>query len=47
MANQLGKRYACKKCGTLVLCVKAGVGVAVCCDQPMEVQAPRSLPSSD
>ena len=26
MANVLGKRYMCEKCGTEVLCNKAGTG---------------------
>ncbi|PZC45056.1 MAG: hypothetical protein C1O27_002566 [Chloroflexi bacterium] len=47
MANQLGKRYECKNCGTTILCTKAGTGEAHCCDQVMEVQQPRKLPSSD
>ena len=47
MANQLGKRYVCGQCGTLVLCVKAGEGAVACCDKEMELQAPRNLPSSD
>ena len=47
MANQLGKRYECKVCGSMVLCTKAGEGVIHCCDQEMELQQPRNLPSSD
>ncbi|MFC1910262.1 desulfoferrodoxin [Chloroflexota bacterium] len=47
MANQLGKRYRCTKCGTEVLNTKAGDGAVSCCDQPMEVQEPRQIPSSD
>ncbi|MDD5037719.1 MAG: hypothetical protein PHN78_00125 [Dehalococcoidales bacterium] len=47
MANQLGKRYRCKNCGTEVLCVKAGQGSATCCDKEMVVQEARALPSSD
>ena len=47
MANQLGKRFFCSQCGTLVLCVKAGGGSVVCCNAEMEIQAPRNLPSSD
>jgi hypothetical protein len=45
--NQLGKRYRCEKCGTEVLCTKAGEGVVNCCDQEMAAQEPRPLPSSD
>ena len=47
MANQLGKRYHCAKCGTEVLCTKAGGGTVSCDDQEMEVQEPRPVPSSD
>ncbi|RLC69687.1 MAG: desulfoferrodoxin [Chloroflexi bacterium] len=47
MPNQLGKRYRCEICGTEVLITKAGEGQVECCDQPMQVQQPRPLPSSD
>jgi len=47
MASQLGKRYRCQKCGTEILCTKAGDGAVTCCDQEMELQEPRPLPSSD
>lgn len=47
MANQLGKRYQCETCGTQVLCTKAGGGAILCCEQEMQVMAPRKLPSSD
>jgi len=47
MANQLGKRYKCGKCGTEILCTKASEGTATCCGQNMETQEPRPLPSSD
>ncbi len=47
MANQLGKRYECSVCETTILCTKAGEGELNCHDQPMEIQAPRKLPSSD
>ena len=47
MANQLGKRYACAVCGSIVLCTKSGEGTARCCDAEMELQQPRQLPSSD
>ncbi len=45
--NQLGKRFKCLSCGTEVLCTKAGEGTVNCCDQAMEIQEPRPLPSSD
>lgn len=47
MANQLGKRYRCSKCGTEILCTKAGEGIVICCGQPMETQEPKAVPSSD
>jgi len=47
VANQLGKRYRCTKCGTEVLCTKAGEGQIICCDQPMQTQEARPIPSSD
>jgi desulfoferrodoxin-like iron-binding protein len=47
MASQLGKRYRCAKCGTEILCTKAGKGTPVCCGQEMELQEPRPIPSSD
>ena len=47
MANQLGKRYRCSKCGTEVLCTKVGEGTVSCDDQEMKVQEPRPIPSSD
>ena len=47
MANQLGKRYVCAACATMVLCTKTGEGVIQCCDAEMGLQEPRKLPSSD
>ncbi len=48
MANQLGRRYQCEVCGSMVLCTKAGDGgVIQCHDKEMAVQQPRKLPSSD
>ena len=47
MASQLGKRYRCEVCGTEILCVKAGDGETTCCGKEMEVQEPRTIPSSD
>ena len=47
MPNQLGRRYQCEECGTVVLCTKAGEGPVRCCDVDMEVQQARKLPSSD
>jgi desulfoferrodoxin-like iron-binding protein len=47
VASQLGKRYRCTVCGTEVLCVKSGDSDLVCCDIEMEIQEPRTIPSSD
>ncbi|MFC1952733.1 desulfoferrodoxin [Chloroflexota bacterium] len=47
MASQLGKRYKCQVCGTETLCVKTGVSDIVCCEQEMEIQEPKTIPSSD
>ncbi len=47
MPNQLGRRYECSDCGTMVLCTKAGEGGVECCSKDMVVQQPKKLPSSD
>ncbi|MBN2317600.1 MAG: desulforedoxin [Acidobacteria bacterium] len=45
--SQLGKRYKCEKCGTEVLCTRAGEGTFTCCGEEMKLQEPKPLPSSD
>ncbi len=47
MANQLGKRYLCEKCGTEVLCNKPGTGSIECCEAEMKIKEAKALPSSD
>ena len=47
MANTLGKRYVCEKCGTEVLCNKGGPGTFECCDGQMKIKEAKPLPSSD
>lgn len=47
MANQLGKRYLCEKCGTEVLCNKPGTGSIECCAGEMKIKEAKALPSSD
>jgi hypothetical protein len=47
MANALGKRYMCEKCGTEVLCNKAGSGSLECCEGEMKLKEAKPLPSSD
>jgi desulfoferrodoxin-like iron-binding protein len=36
MANQIGKKYICTKCGCEFIVTKGGTGQLVCCGQPME-----------
>ncbi len=36
MANQIGKRYLCTKCGSEFIVTKAGNGTITCCGQLME-----------
>jgi len=36
MANQVGKRYVCAKCGTEFIVTRGGDGTLKCCDQAME-----------
>jgi hypothetical protein len=38
MANQVGKRYVCKKCGVEVIVTRGGNGVLHCCGQQMELK---------
>ncbi|MBN1568582.1 MAG: desulfoferrodoxin FeS4 iron-binding domain-containing protein [Acidobacteria bacterium] len=38
MANQVGKRYKCAKCGAEVIVTRAGNGTVTCCGQPMELK---------
>ncbi len=47
VANQLGKRFTCEKCGSEVLCIKPGDGAVECCGVPMELMQPKVLPSAD
>ncbi len=36
MANQVGKRYFCEKCGAEVIVTRGGNGTVKCCGQPMQ-----------
>ena len=47
MANQLGKRFQCEKCGTEILCIKPGDGGIECCSAAMTLMQPKVLPSAD
>ena len=36
MANEIGKRYSCAKCGAEIIVTKAGTGEINCDGQPMQ-----------
>ncbi len=38
MANLVGKRYVCSKCGTEYIVTKAGNGAVNCCGQPTQLK---------
>lgn len=38
MANQVGKRYICKKCGLEIIVTRGGEGTLYCCGQQMEIK---------
>jgi desulfoferrodoxin-like iron-binding protein len=38
MANTVGKRYICAKCGAEVIITRGGNGTITCCNQPMELK---------
>ena len=38
LANEVGKRYFCEKCGTEFIVTKAGDGKLTCCGQPMTLK---------
>ena len=38
MANEVGKRYVCKKCGAEFIVTRGGKGELHCCGQPMEIK---------
>ncbi|MBI2857151.1 MAG: desulfoferrodoxin [Chloroflexi bacterium] len=38
MANEVGKRYVCKKCGSEFIVTRGGSGAIKCCSQPMELK---------
>jgi hypothetical protein len=43
----LGKRYVCAHCEAQLLVVKGGEGSLECHGEPMTIEAPKALPSSD
>ncbi|HVN95147.1 MAG TPA: hypothetical protein VMT62_01845 [Syntrophorhabdaceae bacterium] len=38
MANQVGKRYICGKCGAEVIITRGGNGTITCHGEPMEIK---------
>ena len=38
MANQVGKRYKCSKCGAEVIVTRGGGGAVTCCGHSMEIK---------
>lgn len=38
MANQIGKRYVCARCGAEMLVTHAGEGALACCGEPMQLR---------
>lgn len=38
MANEVGKRYVCGKCGSEFMVTRGGDGQLVCHGQPMEIK---------
>lgn len=38
MANQVGKKYICVKCGSEFIVTKPGNGILTCCNQPMKLK---------
>ncbi len=39
MANTVGKRYICTKCGAEVIITRGGNGTITCCNTPMEIKS--------
>jgi desulfoferrodoxin-like iron-binding protein len=38
VANEVGKRYVCEKCGSEFIVTKGGEGKLICCNQPMTLK---------
>jgi DNA-directed RNA polymerase subunit RPC12/RpoP len=38
MANQIGKKYYCTKCGAEFIATRGGDGTVHCCGKPMELK---------
>ena len=43
MANQIGKRYVCTRCGSEFIVTRGGEGTLKCCGQPMELKKGQEL----
>ncbi|PIU55593.1 MAG: desulfoferrodoxin [Chloroflexi bacterium CG07_land_8_20_14_0_80_51_10] len=39
MANEVGKRYQCPKCGTELIVTRGGEGAVKCCGEPMQLKS--------
>jgi desulfoferrodoxin-like iron-binding protein len=38
MANEVGKRYVCEKCGSEFVVTRGGKGQIKCCGEPMKIK---------
>lgn len=38
MANEVGKKYTCPKCGNEFVVTKGGAGQIMCCGEPMKTK---------
>jgi desulfoferrodoxin-like iron-binding protein len=38
MANEVGKRYVCEKCGSEFVVTRGGKGQIKCCGEPMKTK---------
>jgi desulfoferrodoxin-like iron-binding protein len=38
MANEVGKRYICAKCGSEFIVTRGGKGTIKCCGEPMTIK---------
>ena len=45
--SEIGKRYQCRNCQTMILCLRPASGDYECCDQPMVEVLMQKLPSGD
>lgn len=45
--TRIGKRYECRECHTVVLCLKPSPAELECCGKPMGEKQMEELPSGD